>query len=204
MAVFETALQYTLPAEGVRLSKEGKVLDTGYSNRKTDRGGETRWGISAPLARQYGFTPGQLTIGEAISVYRRHFWDLEAGRYHTSLDQIEPQNVATKVFDCLVNFGVAGGTIVVQRALGLEADGKFGQKTMTAVRHACATLEGSLALVDAIAEKAADAYCLIVIGDLRKRYGNSVIEDTQLANLLGWIRRAVRKPPLPVLLRGSG
>lgn len=204
MAVFETAIQYVLTREGVRFNGDGKILDDGYTNRKSDRGGETRWGISAPLAREYGYQPGTLTIGEAISIYRRHFWDLRNGAWGTSLDQIEPQNVATKILDLLVNFGVAGGTIVVQRATSQQPDGKFGQKTMAAVRAATATLEGALLLLDALSLKAGDAYCAIVIGDMEKRFGAENLTHTQLANLTGWVRRAIQKPPLPTLLRSSG
>ena len=129
MAEFKTALAITLPHEG------------GYSNRTTDRGGETYagvsrknwpnwagWGIidkSKPL-KQGQFIKNKRLDGLVEVFYYENFWKRTRG------DQIQNQEIANFLFDWLVNSGYHS-VKALQRLVGVSDDGVMGPQTVTAV-----------------------------------------------------------------------
>lgn len=108
---FDEAVDFVLRHEG------------GYSNNPKDPGGETNFGISA---RAYpGLYLSGLTRDQAKEIYRRDFWDkLPAGL---------PDRLSAVVFDCAVNCGLSRATRLLQKAMGVDADGIWGLKSQAAV-----------------------------------------------------------------------
>lgn len=108
------------------------ILDheKGYVNDPDDLGGETKFGITK---RSYPHLDiKNLTIEEAIEIYRRDFWN----RY--GIDNI-PASVRLHYFDMTVNAGNKNATRILQRALvqcgqNVTIDGVAGEKTLEACR----------------------------------------------------------------------
>lgn len=124
MARFDIAIDVVLKHEG------------GYSNHPSDSGGETMYGIIERIARRYGYDGAmrEMPLTFAKDVYREEWWD----RY--GLGGIRDQDVATKVFDLMVNMGAARPTFSVQEicnacGVPLVEDGKFGPKTRAGVNR---------------------------------------------------------------------
>jgi len=152
MARFDLAIDKTLQWEG------------GYSAGEHDPGGETNFGISA---RSYpDLNIKALTCEDAIAIYKRDFW-----RYDAILDQ----PLASKLFDMAVNVGSLQAHRLIQRALGLPADGICGPQIIEAI-NACDPDQLLLELRATLAE----FYCRLV---MRK--------PSQKKWLRGWLRRAV-------------
>lgn len=102
-------------------------IEGGYVNDPRDPGGETNFGISK---RSYPkLNIAQLTRDEAIAIYKRDFWDTVSG------DDL-PIEVATCVFDCAINQGVGVAKMLLQKALGVTADGIIGPVTLKAATEA--------------------------------------------------------------------
>lgn len=90
----------------------------GLSNDPADPGGLTNFGISQ---RAYpDVDVRNLTRDGAIAIYRRDYW----ARIHG--DQL-PAGVDLMVFDMAVNAGMASSAKVLQRCLGVDADGVIGE-----------------------------------------------------------------------------
>jgi len=96
MTNYQTAIEFALKWEGA-LRPDG-----GYTNDKTDRGGETKYGISdnrdgVTDGRSEGNTPiKELSFAEAMSIYKRDYWDANG------LDS-EPSPLCIVLFDMYVN-----------------------------------------------------------------------------------------------------
>lgn len=107
MAEFDPAIELVLEHEG------------GYVNHPSDPGGETNFGITK---RSYpDLDIRSLTREEAKAIYRRDFW---------RFDGVRDQRVANKCLDTLVNFGVGGGSRLIQKAAGVKQDGVIGPVTL--------------------------------------------------------------------------
>lgn len=149
MAIFREAYELTCREEG------------GYANIQGDNGGETMWGIARNFwggdkrLRQFwreldwykqglehlkgqGEYTGRLNalcagntsmISEAMGFYREEFWMKMKGEW------IKDQKVANQIYDFFVNAG-KNAIKVLQRELGVDADGIFGEKTLEAVNNA--------------------------------------------------------------------
>lgn len=111
MSNFQTLIERVLGHEG------------GYVNDPADPGGETKWGISK---RSYPhLNIATLTRQEAISIYKKDFWDpLKADRLH--------DGVAYQLLDSAVNSGINQSIRFLQRALGVADDGIFGPASLAA------------------------------------------------------------------------
>lgn len=85
---FDQAVQLVLKSEG------------GYVNDPDDPGGETKYGITIAVARQYGYTGKMqdLPVSTAIAIYKKKYWDA---------NQIEkyPDHLQYALFDSFVNMG---------------------------------------------------------------------------------------------------
>lgn len=123
MSTFNEAVEIVLAHEG------------GYVNDRADPGGETKFGISK---RSYpNLDIANLTREDAISIYRRDWWD----RY--SYGEFDDADVAIKVFDLAVNVGPSPAHKMLQRAVcaaegrrSLAVDGIIGPQTIAATNAA--------------------------------------------------------------------
>ncbi len=106
---FEVALKHLLKWEG------------GYVDHPRDPGGETNFGISK---RSYpDLDIRNLSRAEAAAIYRRDYWRL------CKCDRL-PDGLAIALFDSAVNQGPAPARKMLQKALGVPADGVIGPKTV--------------------------------------------------------------------------
>lgn len=111
MSTFDLAFDRTLGHEG------------GYVNDPRDPGGETKYGISK---RAYPAEDiAALTIERAKALYHRDYWRKVRG------DEM-PEEVALLLFDAAVNHGVKPAIKMMQRAVGVTADGVIGPRTLQA------------------------------------------------------------------------
>ena len=109
MSDFQEAIKLTLVREG------------GYVNDPNDAGGETNMGISK---REYpNLDIKNLTEAQAVEIYREGYWK-------SFYSQITDQNLANKIFDLGVLFGVGTTVKVLQIVLGLTSDGAFGPTSL--------------------------------------------------------------------------
>lgn len=114
---FDTVFSRLIPIEG------------GYANRgAADPGGETRWGITIAVAREYGYTGemSELPLEVAKDIYRRKYWNYING------DAL-PLCIAEFLFDYAVNSGEHRAAVALQHAVGALPDGKVGPKTIALV-----------------------------------------------------------------------
>lgn len=134
MANFTIALKKTLKKEG------------GYANNPNDAGGETYKGISRKnhptwtgwisidqikKAHPRGFktilehTPELQAKVEDF--YKRNFWN------QLYLDDCGNQELANQAFDMAVNAGIKAGVKILQKTIGVPADGILGEITKRAI-----------------------------------------------------------------------
>lgn len=115
----------------------------GYVNDPTDRGGETKYGITKVTARQYGYTGAMrdLPLELARQIYLKIYW-IEP-RFN-KIEAISPA-IAEELLDTGVNCGVNFAKPLLQRVLNLlnnqgaiypdlAADGIYGDKTIAALK----------------------------------------------------------------------
>lgn len=103
----------------------------GYTNDPTDRGGETKYGISKRAHPNLDIAG--LTLAQARVVYLRGYW-LPCGC------DVLPHETSLAVFDLAVNAGRWAAIRDLQLALGVNADGVLGPRTLAAID----ALEGEL------------------------------------------------------------
>ncbi|EKN3738809.1 MULTISPECIES: glycoside hydrolase family 108 protein [Yersinia] len=109
---FIHAIDYMLAAEG------------GYVNDPTDKGGETKYGISK---RSYPtLNIATLTPEQATEIYFRDYW------LKVRCDQL-PAGISLAMFDGVVQHGYKTAIQQLQRALRVVDDGVIGAKTLAAV-----------------------------------------------------------------------
>ncbi|MFW2801542.1 glycoside hydrolase family 108 protein [Acinetobacter baumannii] len=114
---FQDALKRVLQHEG------------GYVNHPSDPGGETNYGITKSVARQYGYKGSMKDIPMDIveKIYKNQYWDA------MSCDSF-PFSVGFQLFDAAVNHGLLNSRKLLQRAVGVKDDGIVGSLTLAAVR----------------------------------------------------------------------
>lgn len=113
------------------------VLDHegGYSNDAGDPGGPTNWGITIYDARAYwkhdatAADVRSMPLTVAKEIYRSKYWDA------MECDQL-PAGVDYAVFDYGVNSGISRSAKVLQRHIGVTADGAIGPLTIAAAGKA--------------------------------------------------------------------
>ncbi len=151
-----------------RLIKNVIIQEGGLVDDPLDSGGITKWGISK---RQYpDLNIKKLTIGEAIDIYRRDYYN-RCG--------IEGMPVALQncYFDMVVNMGQRNAVRVVQNACNaknrkrIKVDGYLGPKTL----DACQDVEQDRLV----------AYRVLYYTDIIRKRPN------QEHFYLGWFRRAL-------------
>lgn len=116
MADFLTAVAKTIIHEG------------GYVNNPADRGGPTKFGITQ--SDMPGVDISGLQVTQAEAYYQEHYWK-------PLYSQITKQEVADKLFDMGVLFGVKTATRMLQTSMESEihlvSDGDFGPETLSDV-----------------------------------------------------------------------
>jgi len=170
--LFGIAVEYVLQNEG------------GHSNHQNDLGGETSFGISAPIARKYGYEPGKVTRDQAIQIYREHYWD--------RWDWIPEPRLRIKVFDTAVMMSPMKVVLMIQKALvelGYHPgpmDGVAGDRTKDALRR---TLES-----------AGPSQFMIQFKIQEENYFRRRVlqRPDQAVFLNGWVRRARREPDFDI------
>lgn len=117
---WEVALQALLHHEG------------GFSNHPRDPGGMTNLGVTKKVweefvGREVTEDEMRALTPEAVApLYRQRYWDAVHG------DSL-PAGVDLCVFDCCVNSGPVQSSRFLQRAVGVNPDGKIGPQTLAAV-----------------------------------------------------------------------
>lgn len=128
MALFDKAIDTVLRNEG-----------NTYTNDPRDPGGETKYGITAATLERsieksivpHGTSVKDLTKQQAIAIYKALYWDTVS-----NLKNIDDQDVATKLFDTLVNIGPSPAIKIMQRSINkissnrISEDGVFGPLTL--------------------------------------------------------------------------
>jgi lysozyme family protein len=98
-------------------------LEAGYVNDPHDPGGETKYGISK---RSYpNLDISAITLDQAQAIYHSDFW------LKLRCDDL-PEVVAETLFAEGVNLGTHEAALILQRSLGVVADGDIGPVTIAA------------------------------------------------------------------------
>jgi lysozyme family protein len=99
----------------------------GYSNNPKDPGGETMWGVTARVARAYGYAGAMrdLPRDTAKAIAKKLYWD------PLRLDELDAR-VAFQIFDA--NYNGGHPVIWMQGAAGIPVDGLIGLRTIAAVQ----------------------------------------------------------------------
>ncbi|WP_394475020.1 glycoside hydrolase family 108 protein [Ralstonia mannitolilytica] len=99
----------------------------GYSNHPQDPGGETMWGVTARVARAYGYTGPmrELPRETAKAIAKKLYWD------PLHLDSFDSR-VAFQIFDA--NYNGGHPVLWAQGASGAKVDGLLGPQTIMAVQ----------------------------------------------------------------------
>ena len=124
------------------LIEELIAREGGYIDHPADRGGPTRYGITAAVARANGYDGPMRHFprAQAAAIYRRRYW--HAPRYD-AVAKCAP-HVAAELFDTGVNMGPAVASGFLQRALNalnrratdyadIAVDGTVGPATLAAL-----------------------------------------------------------------------
>jgi lysozyme family protein len=101
----------------------------GYVNNPADPGGETMFGVTARVARAWGYAGDMkdLPLETAKAIAKKNYWDAY------QCDQFDPR-IGFQVFDAAYNGGHPAQWL--QQAAGVTADGVIGSITVGAVRAA--------------------------------------------------------------------
>jgi len=155
------------------LRKEG-----GYSNRKADRGGPTKYGVTLTTLRRHQKEATvddlkNLTLDEAKAIFKSEFY------FEPKINRL-PKSLQPVVFDISVNSGPTRAINMLQQTLVSRGfvvgliDGKIGDRTISASeKAACGDL------INAIVDRRIVFMRRICIND-----------PSQLENLGGWLNRA--------------
>lgn len=115
-------------------------VEGGYVNDPSDSGGETNYGITLDVARDFGYKGKMidLTLDQAIEIYSKKYWSPLRLDKVICLSDI----IAEKLFDIGVNMGKKRAILFLQRVLNyfnknhydeLIVDGLIGDKTIRAL-----------------------------------------------------------------------
>ena len=112
-----------------------------FTDDPADRGGPTKFGITLDLLREWRHEPGldataveALTEGDARTILRQKYL------LATGLNRVGDVKVQALAVDMLVNHGLRGGTLIIQRALSQAGDGVLGPLTLASL---CSTGSGN-------------------------------------------------------------
>jgi lysozyme family protein len=100
----------------------------GYSFDSADPGGETMYGVTARVAREWGYTGAMRDLPRETAKQIAHdrYWK------PAHCDDV-PEGLRFDLFDTAYNSGVHEGIVLLQRAAGDLPDGVFGPQTQAAL-----------------------------------------------------------------------
>jgi lysozyme family protein len=178
MATFERAIPVILRQEG------------GYVNNRNDLGGTTNYGISLRYLKElkdfhYDMDGDGdldatdirlLTPEKAKEIYRSQWWE----KY--GYEQINTQEIATKIFSISVNMGPRQAHKLIQIAItyvskvaAIPVDGVLGPRTIQAINNT-----PLIPLLIALSQEQIRFYLRLVDSN-----------PSQKENFVGWVRRAI-------------
>jgi lysozyme family protein len=104
-----------------------------YTDRADDAGGPTRWGITQQTLS--GWLGRPATAGEVAELSRERALEIYRHRYiqQPGLGKILDDPLRALLVDCAVLHGPRNAVRFLQRALGVQADGVFGDLTLAAL-----------------------------------------------------------------------
>jgi lysozyme family protein len=109
------------------------MQEGGYSNNPNDPGGATMHGVTLATYRTFKSDPSltaadvhAISDADVQTIYRKLYWDV------MSCDKL-PAGVDLMVFDFGVNAGPERSIKFLQSALGVPADGEFGEVSVEAL-----------------------------------------------------------------------
>jgi len=118
------------------------AVEGGFSDHPADRGGPTRWGVTAAVARAHGYAGDMRHFprARAAAIYRDRYWQRPA---FDQVSQLAP-SVAAELFDTGINMGTGTASFFLQRALNalnrngrdyddLAVDRRIGARTLAAL-----------------------------------------------------------------------
>ena len=140
--------------------------ERGYVNRKSDRGGETKFGITKRWYPHLDIK--NLSPSTASDIYYKDYW-------HFNKCHLLPEMLALTFFDSCVNQGGNFARKALQRLLKVKADGIIGKKSIAAAHVQC-----DMIFVTAFTRQRCKQYCNLAQAD-----------STQVINIEGWIDRAL-------------
>lgn len=132
------------------MSLKNKIIDKiievegGYVNDPSDSGGETNYGITKQVAREYGYNGAMIDLPRSLAfeIYENLYWD---SMRLDDVEKIAGSKIAEELADTAVNMGVGRASKFLQRSLNvlnnrgesykdLRVDGVIGNKTLNALR----------------------------------------------------------------------
>ena len=144
---FPEALAHTLRFEG------------GWANHPNDPGGATMKGVTHKTYADY--LGRAVTHDELREIPEEHLADIYRKRYWDACRCSNlPDGLDLAVFDTAVNTGPAQAARLLQRIVGVPADGGIGPKTIAAVND-YVTAHGLHALIEAYTEARQNFYRLL-------------------------------------------
>lgn len=151
-----------------------------YTNRKSDRGGATKYGITLATWKKVGYDKNGdgvinaedvklLTKSDYDRVFKRNYWDV------CMADKINNQSVANLLVDFAYNSGCSKAIRKIQKVVGVITDGIMGKNTLAAING---YKQGQWVLFDKLKVE-------------RIAYLNDIVKNDpgQDVNLRGWMRR---------------
>ena len=105
------------------------ILDEegGLANHRKDPGGLTKYGISQRAYPNVNIE--LLTVDQAKAIYHRDYWLPIRG-------DLLPAGLDLLVLDCAINQGATTAVLLLQKAIGVRADGNIGPVTLNNALHA--------------------------------------------------------------------
>lgn len=144
-----------------KLATKIVAVEGGYVNDPRDSGGETNFGITVAVARQFGYQAPmrEMTRAQAVAIYRARYWD---GPGFDEASEIS-EKIAEELFDTGVNAGPKRAVEFLQIALNalnnqgklyadILEDGDYGPGTERALKALLLARgkEGELVLLRAL------------------------------------------------------
>ena len=175
----------------IRLIGELIKREGGYINDPTDRGGETMYGITKTVARDFGYTGAMIDLPyhTAFLIYEQRYW---APLKLSNVSKLS-ETLTEQLFDFAVNSGVLSAGQALQKALNvlnkcqtlyadLEVDGITGSRTITALNSYAAARknDGLNVLVGAVRGQRI-SFCIDIAAN----------DESQEKYTYGWLHRVV-------------
>lgn len=171
---FEQVMEVTLRREGWPK----------YTNRKSDRGGPTKGGIT--LETLWRYRGHAVTAADVERLTREEVCEIYRALFYARWDFVSDEPLRLFLFD----FGVHSDTLAIkalQRAIGADPDGAIGPETRRLTEAAIA--RDRARLFGDVWRRRLELLCGIALSDDDVKAFLKRHPAAQLHNLLGWMRR---------------